>query len=231
MIQYQKLTDNAYGYRDDRYPLRWLDAFGSVQKALIDNTWRAGDWTVTATGTSPITASVVADAVALITTANTDFAGDNIQFAGSQFKLEAGKPAYFGARLTISDATQSDMLVGLCGVDTTLTAASSAHALAVSAGGVFFSKIDGVTSGYFKTYAVGTETNSAAAFTLDTDPHTYEFFYDGTGEVQAYVDGVQVAAFSSVTAEVLTPSLCFRAGEAAIKTCTVHWVRAIQARA
>jgi hypothetical protein len=65
MIQFQKLTDNAYGYRDDRFPLRWLDAFGSVQKAIVDNTWRAGDWTVTATGTSPIAASVVADAVAL----------------------------------------------------------------------------------------------------------------------------------------------------------------------
>lgn len=231
MIQFQKLTDNAYGYRDDRYPLRWLDAFGSVQKAIVDSTWRAGDWTVTATGTSPITASVVADAVALITTPATDFAGDEIQFAGSQFKLEAGKPAYFGARVAVSDATQSDLLLGLCGIDTTLTAASSAHAVNVGASGVFFSKIDGVTAGYFKTYATATETNSAAAFTLDTDPHTYEFFYDGAGGVQAYVDGVQVAAFSSIPSAVLTPSLAFRAGEAVAKTCTIHWIRAIQARA
>jgi hypothetical protein len=230
MIQYQKLTDNAYGYRDDRYPTRWLDAFGSVQKALIDQTWRAGDWTVTATGTSPITASLVADAVALITTAATDFAGDNIQFTGSQFKLETGKPAYFGAKITVSDATQSDLLVGLCGVDTTLTAASATHAIDVGASGVFFSKLDGVTAGYFKTYATSTETNSAAAFTLDTDAHIYEFLYDGAGGVQAYVDGVQVAAFSSIPSAVLTPSLNFRAGEAVAKTCTVHWVRAIQAR-
>ncbi len=231
MIQLQKLTDNAYGYRDDRYPVRWLDAFGSVQKALIDQTWRAGDWTVTATGTSPITASVVADAVALITTPATDFAGDEIQFAGTQFKLETGKPCYFGARVAISDATQSDFLVGLCGIDTTLTAASATHAIAVGASGVFFSKIDAVTAGYFKTYSTATETNSAAAFTMDTDPHTYEFFWDGAGAVSAYVDNVQVAAFSSVPSAVLTPSLAFRAGEAAAKTCTVHWIRAIQARA
>jgi len=230
MIQQQKLTENAVAFRDDRYPYRFVDAFGSVQKALIDQTWRAGDWTVTSTGTSPITASLVADAVAMITTAATDFAGDNIQFTGSQFKLETGKPAYFGARVSVSDATQSDLLVGLCGVDTALTAASATHAVAVSAGGVFFSKIDGVTAGYFKTYSTGTETNSAAAFTLDTDPHVYEFFWDGVSAVVAFVDGVQVAAFSSVTSEVLTPSISFRAGEAAIKTCTVHWVRAIQAR-
>lgn len=231
MIQYQKLTDNAYGYRDDRYPLRWLDAFGSVQKALVDNTWRAADWTVTPTGTSPITASAVPDAVALITTAATDFAGDEIQFAGTQFKLELGKPAYFGARLAVSDATQSDLLVGLCGIDTTLTAASSAHAINVGASGVFFSKLDAVTAVNFKTYATATETNSAAAITLDTDPHTYEFFWDGAGAITAYVDNVQVAAFSSYPTAVLTPSLAFRAGEAVAKTCTVHWIRAIQARA
>lgn len=228
-VALHRITDNCYGFKDDTQETRWLDAFGSVQKALIDNTWRAGDWTVTATGTSPITASVVADAVALITTGATEYDGDNIQFAGSQFKLEDGKPAYFGAKLTVSDATQSDLLVGLCGVDTTLTAASSSHAIAVGAGGVFFSKLDGVTSGYFKTYETATEVNSASAFTLDTDPHIYEFYFDGT-DLSAYVDGVQVAGFTDYPTEVLTPSLAFRAGAAAAKTCTVHWIRAIQAR-
>lgn len=229
MITLQKLTDNTYGYKDDRYPVRWLDAFGTVQKALVDSTWRAGDWTVTATGTSPITASVLPDAVALVTTGGTEYDGDNIQFTGSQFALAAGKPAYFGAKLSISDATETDLLFGLCGVDTTLTAASSAHAINVGASGVFFSKLDGVTAGYFKTYATATETNSAAAFTLDTDVHTYEFFWDGV-ELVAYVDAVQVAAFTSVPTAVLTPSLAFRAGAAAAKTCTIHWIRAIQAR-
>lgn len=229
MITLQRLTDNAYGYKDDRYPARWVDAFGTVKKALIDNTWRAGDWTVTATGTSPITASLLPDAVALITTPATDFAGDNIQFAGTQFKLEAGKPCYFGAKVSVSDATQSDLLVGLCGVDTALTAASVTHAIDVGASGVFFSKLDAVTQVYAKTYATATETNSAAAITLDTDAHTYEFFWDGA-DLGAYVDGAQVACFTSVPSAVLTPSLNFRAGAAAITTCTIHWIRAIQAR-
>lgn len=230
MITLQRITDNAYGFKDDRYPVRYLDAWGLVQKALVDSVWDAGLWTVTATGTSPITASVLADAVALVTTENVEYAGDNIQFAGSQFKLEAGKPAYFGAKLTISDATQTDLLFGLCGIDTTLTNASASHAIAVGASGVFFSKLDGVTAGYFKTYSTATETNSAAAFTLDTDPHTYEFYWDGVAAVIAYVDGVEVASFSSVPSAVLTPSLNFRAGEAGAKTCTIHWIRAIQAR-
>jgi len=229
MVQPYKITDKAYGYKDDAYPARWIDAFGSVQKALIDSVWRAGDWTVTATGTSPITASVLPDAVALITTAATDFAGDNIQFIGTQFKLEAGKPCYFGAKLTISDATQSDLLVGLCGSDTSLTAVDTTHAIGVSASGIFFSKLDGVTAGYFKTYATGTETNSAAAFTADTSAHVYEMYYDGSTLI-GYVDGVNVGCFTSLPTAVLTPSLSFRAGEGVAKTCTIHWMRAIQAR-
>lgn len=229
MIVNHKLTDNALAFKDDRYNARFLDAFGSVQKALIDSTWRAGDWTVTATGTSPITASVLPDAVALITTPATDFAGDEIQFAGTQFKLESGKPCYFGAKVTVSDATQSDLLVGLCGIDTTLTAASSTHAINVGASGVFFSKIDGVTAGYFKTYATATETNTATAFTLDTSAHVYEFYWDGV-TLKGFVDDVQIGCFTSVPTAVLTPSLAFRAGEAGAKTCTIHWIRAIQAR-
>jgi len=223
-------SENVSGIADNSVPNRWHDAWGDCNAALMDTVYRAGDFTVTATGTSPITASVVPGAFALITTAATEYAGDNVQYAGSQFKLESGKPCYFGAKLTVSDATQSDLLVGLCGVDTTLTAASAAHAIAVSAGGVFFSKLDAVTAGYFKTYSTGTEANSAAAFTLDTSAHIYEFFYDGS-ELTGYVDGVKIATFkASITSEVLTPSICFRAGEGVAKTCTVHWIRAIQAR-
>jgi len=227
MISLQRLTDDAYGFKDEKYPDRWLDAFGLATKNLVDKEWRAGDFTVTATGTSPITASVVSGAVALITTENVDFAGDNIQALGTQFKLEAGKPCYFGAKLTVSDATQTDLLVGLCGTDTTLTAASSTHAIAVGASGVFFSKLDGVTTGYFKTISTATETNSLQAFTLDTDPHTYEFYFDGVN-LTAYVDGVKIGGFIDYPTAFLTPSLAFRAGEAGAKTCTLHWMRAIK---
>lgn len=229
MITLQKLTENAVGFKDDRYPCRFVDAFGSVQKAIVDDTWRAADFTVTATGTSPITASVLADAVALITTGANEYDGDNVQLIGSQFKLEAGKPCYFGAKLSVSEATQSDLLVGLCGVDTTLINASGSHAINVGASGVFFSKLDAVTAINFKTVSTATETNSAAAGVLDTAAHVYEFFFDGV-DLAAFFDGVQVAGFTSYPAEVLTPSLCFRAGSAGAKTCTIHWIRAIQAR-
>ena len=228
-ISISKLSENAIGVVDSRAPIRWKDAWGSVDKAVI-SFYEAANWTVTATGTSPVANSLVPDAIFLVTTGSTEFDGDNMQRLGSRFKLEAGKPVYFGAKLTVSDATQSDLLVGLCGVDTTLTAASSSHAIAVSAGGAFFSKLDGVTSGYFKTYTTGTEANSAVAFTLDTSAHWYEFYWDGY-KLYGYFDGSLIATFGSgVTTDVLTPSICFRTGAAAAKTCTVHEMVAIAVR-
>ncbi len=227
-IQTNKITDGVNVIVDPRYQFRWLDAHGDVNKTLIDTVWRAADFTVTATGTSPITASVLPGAVALITTAATDFAGDNVQAIGSQFKIQSGKPLYFGAKVTVSDATQSDLVVGLFGVDTTLTAASATHALDVGAGGIGFTKLDAVTQVNFKTFTTATEKNTASANTLDTDAHVYEFYWDGS-VMHGYVDGALVANFTSnVTTEVLTPSVAFRAGEAGVKTCTIHWVRAIQ---
>lgn len=218
-------SDNAVAMVDTRYPgIRWLDAWGNVDKCIVD-TYRAADWTVTATGTAPVAASLVPDAKILISTqASTDFSGDNMQILGSRFKLEAGKPLYFGAKLTCSQATQSDLVVGLCGVDTALTAASSAHALDIGAGGAFFSKLDASTAINFKTYTTGTEANTAAVGTLDTSAHWYEMAWDGY-TLSGYFDGVKVASFGSgVTTEVLTPSICFRKGDTAagVYTCTIH---------
>lgn len=217
-------SDNAVGIIDSRYPHRIFDAWGAVDKDIV-NTYRAADWTVTATGTAPVAASLLPDAKILISTqASTEYSGDNMQILGSRFKLESGKPLYFGAKVTASEATQSDFLIGLCGVDTTLTNASSSHALAVGAGGAFFSKLDAATQVYFKTYTTATEANSAAASTMDTSAHWYEMVWDGY-TLTGYVDAVKVGCFGSgVTTEVLTPSICFRKGDTAagVYTLTVH---------
>jgi hypothetical protein len=223
-------SDNVYGIVDSRYPYRLIDAFGDINKSYLDESWRPADFTVTATGTSPITQSVLAGAVALITTGGTEYNGDNIQEIGTKFALAAGKALYFGAKCTLSDATQSDFVIGLAGTDTTLTAASSAHAINVGAGFVGFTKLDGVTQGYFKTISTATEANSAAALTMDTSAHIYEFYWDGY-ILRGYIDGVLVATFASgVTTEVLTPSIAVRTGETAAKTLTLHWLKCFQAR-
>jgi len=221
---------NSFAVVDNRYTHRWYDAWGDVDKVVCDNEWNVDNFTVTATATSPITASILPSAVALITTAAADFAGDNIQATGSRFKFTAGQPCYFGAKITISDATQSGLVVGLWGVDTTLMAASSTHALAITAGGIGFTKLDAVTAMHFKSYRTTVEANTAAAQTMDVAAHVYEIYYDGT-KVMGYIDNELIATFTETLPNaVMTPSIEFRAGEAGAKTCTIHWMRAFQIR-
>lgn len=215
---------------DSRYPHRWYDAWGEVEK-FVSREFTADDWTATATNTSTFDKGVLRGIFGLITTENIDFAGINAQLNGTKFSIAAGKPLYFGAKLEVDDDDEIDVLVGLCGTDTTLMSASSSHAIAVSAGGIFFSKLDHVTGINFKTYTTGTEVNTAAVGTISkTAAQVYEFYWDGVSTLTAWLDGVVVAKFTSgITTEVLTPSICVRAGEAGVKTCKVHWIRAIQA--
>lgn len=232
MISFSKIggSDNVSGYVDSAFPHRIYDAWGDVDKAKVDDVWKADEWTVTPTGTSPVAASLVPEAVALITTGATDYNGDNLQLVGTRYKLEAGKPVYFGAKLTLNEATTSDLVVGLFGIDTTLTAASTAHALDVGASGVGFTKLSAVTECLFKTFTTATEKNSASALTMNTSAHVYELYYDGE-VLKGYVDGELVATFTAdLPTAVLTPSIAFRTGSAAAKTCTIHWVRCFGVR-
>lgn len=223
-------SDNVSGYVDSKYPWRVYDAWGDVDKAKVDDVWKADEWTITATGTSPVAASLLPGAVALITSGTSDFDGDELQLVGTRYKLEAGKPVYFGAKLTINEAKQSDLVVGLFGIDSTLTAASGTHAIAVGASGVGFTKLDAVTAAYFKTISTATEGNSAAALTMDVATHIYEIVWNGES-LKGYVDGELVATFTDdIPTAVLTPSIAFRTGSDAAKTCTIHWVRAFGVR-
>lgn len=228
-------SQNAQGLFDGRAAYRPLDMWGDVQKFIIDGvkakddtTAIPQDWVVTQTGTSPLTWSVLQGSALLFTTGGTEYNGINAQVNGSIFQLNSGKPVYFGIKCTLSEATQTDFLVGLCGVDTTLTAASSAHALAVSAGGVFFSKLDGVTQTTMQSWATSTVTNTANVATMDTAAHIYELYWDGTS-LFGYLDGTLVATYTSgLPTVVLTPSVAVRAGDGNARTLTVNWLRAFQ---
>ena len=231
-------SENAYGIRDTRFAHRWLDLWGDVQKYMAigpvskdDTTGVPVDFTTTQTGTSPLSISATPGEILLVTTAATEYAGVNAQLAGTQFELATAKPAYFGIRCSVSDATQSDFLVGLCGIDTTLTNASTSHAFALGAGGVFFGKLDGSTALAAKAWATTTETGTAAlASAMDTAAHTYELVWDGY-KLDFYFDGTLVATMTSGLPTVpLTPSFVFRAGEAVAKTMRINWLRAFQVR-
>jgi len=224
---------------DDTYSFRWHDAWGSVSKYKsgvnfpIDDTTGypvEGVLTVVSAGTgdSIISPDVTGNNWAKITNAANEYDGVNYQINGEAFLLATNKPFYFGARLSISDATQSDLLIGLAETDTTLMAVDTAHAIAVGGDGLFFSKLDGVTSTIANVYDGGAAVASVACGTMDTDKHTYEIYFDGQF-VNFYIDGVlQTKTADSLPNAAMTPSINFRAGAAAAKTCTIEWMRCIQ---
>lgn len=208
---------------------RWFDAFGpTVTKVVEDFAYTPfsaantiAGWTTTLVNLS--TAALKAGAtggVLLLTTAGAEDDGVNTQTQGEAF-LFSGTRIYFGARLKISEATQSDFLVGL--------AITTTDALGGVTDGVYFRKVDGATAVNAVLETGSTETATAAS-TCDTSFHTYEFYFDGTN-VDFWVDGTIIsrpATTNLPTAEYLSPVIHFLTGDNAAITCEVDWIRAIQ---
>jgi len=213
---------------------RWLDAVGpNVCKFMDDfvatpfaSADTPANWTVTLVETGGAESTVaLADGVGgllLITTDAFDNDGVNMQVTKEAFKLASGKPCYFGTRLKISEATQSDFLVGLCITDTDLLGAMT--------DGVYFRKVDGSTSVNFVLEKNSTETTGAVHTAVADTYVILEFYFDGTN-VDAYVDGAlqtRLAMTNLPDDEELTPSIHFLTGAAAAITMTVDWIRVLQ---
>lgn len=234
-IDLYKQVGNSIILKSPEKDYRPLAAFGDdvVQYSLnagfpVDDT--TGDplgWTSTVveagTGTQIFANAVTGGGdIALITTAANEYDGGNYQLNGEAFDITSGKELYFGAKIKVSDATQSDLFIGLAETDTTLMNTSTSHAIALGGDGLFFSKLDGVTAINAKSYVDGSETNTAAVSTaLDTSYHWYEIVYNGT-DVKFYFDGSLVSTFTADFPDgEITPSINFRAGAAAAKTLTI----------
>lgn len=239
-----KTVNSALVTYDNDYRNRWLDAVGGgvvkyAMQAGIPTDDTTGDptqftMTVTEAGTGSTTAvnSTTAGEQLLITTADNEYDGINLQLKGEKYKVVASKPFYFGCKFKVSDATQSDIFIGLAETDTTLMATSSAHAIALGGDGLFFSKLDASTTLAAKAYLDGSETASADYETALADGTyvTVEIYYDG-GIVYYYIDDNLVGiATASLPDGDMTPSINFRAGAVAAKTLHIAEMRCIQCR-
>jgi hypothetical protein len=220
---------------------RWYDIYNGVKFDLgtgfptDDTTGDPSQFTMTVTeaGTGNTTAVNAASSGSsmLITTAANEYDGINLQLKGESFKLTSSKPLYFGCKFKVSDATQSDIFIGLAETDTTLMATSSAHAIALGGDGAFFSKLDASTTIAGKMYLNGSQTataNYATALVADTFM-TVEIYWDGS-TMYYYVDGTLIQQISGSLGDgEMTPSVNFRAGAAAAKTMDIAWLRCFQA--
>ena len=234
--------NNATVIENDTLPTRWLDIFGECQKFDLGNGFPTDDTTgdptsfvstVTevGTGTTTVVNSATAGEAMLITTAANEYDGTNLQLKGEAFKIEAAKPMYFGCKIKVSDATETDLLVCLAETDTALLNTATSHGTDYGTTDLIgFLKLDGTTTVSTQTVLDGTVTGSADYSTaLGLVFVTLEMFWDGT-TLSYYIDGNKITCVSaSLPDGDLTPTINFRAGSAGAKTCEIAWWRTFRA--
>ena len=194
----------------------------------------AGDWTVTRVGTTP-TEALEADApfgALLLTMAATDNSADQLQLTTENFTMTAGKKAWFKTRFKVSDATQSDFLLGLAVLDSTLISAGSGLGDDVT-DGIFFYKDDGGTSIKFSCQKNATtgQSSPVTVGTCTTDYIVLGWEYDGARTIRIFKDDVQVGTLdlTATTSTYLpdtpiTVSIAMMNGEAVAKTMSIDYV-------
>ena len=193
-------------------------------------TYNSGDWTITTTedGTGSATEAMTSGAGGqfLITNAAGDNDADFFNLKGESFKLSSSKRAYFSARFKVSDATQSDFVMGLQITDTSPLAVSD---------GVFFIKDDGDTNLDFIVEKDSTATDTTAIHTMADDTFvTVAWYIDPISSLVYYsvnnAEPVGVVNTNLPDDEELTVSFGIQNGAAAAKTMTIDYITVIVER-
>jgi len=230
---------NCAVLRDDVNTWRWYDAFGpNVVKYIAnmaatptdDTTGMPTEFTYTLVNASTFAITDVAGGAWLLTAAGADNdgvklqLGDELAGAGENVSFATDYPTYFGVKLQLNDATQSDFLAGFCVTDTTC--------LDGVADGLYFRKVDASTSVYIVLEQDSVESATAVATAADATDLHLEFFYWGHN-VYAYANGVLQATIADTDVnfcndELLRLTFEYLTGEAVANTCTVKELRFIQ---
>ena len=194
---------------------------------LFAGDYSASDWVVTETDAGA-TQAIAADEVngALLLT-NTAADNDIVQLQSAEewTKLSAGKRLWFETKLKVSDATQSDIFVGLATTDTTIIAGTTDS--------VGFRKADGSAAVEALTEDNTSETTTASVATLANSTYvTLGFYWDGVSKVRFYVDRSLVATHTSNIEQTnkLALTLTLQNGEAVAKTMTIDYLYVAQER-
>jgi hypothetical protein len=194
----------------------------------------SSEWTITTTEAGAGSASeALANAdggVLLVTNAAGDNDADFFNKVGESFLMQAGKPAFFKARLKVSDAVESDFVIGLQITDTTPLAVSD---------GIYFRKDDGDALLDFVVIKDSTDTSATGIITVVNDTYlTVAFYYDGVDKIDYYAgtdsNNPSWLGRSAVTNlpddEELTISFGIQNGEAVAKTMSIDYIFASKER-
>ena len=184
----------------------------------------AADWVVTETQAGATQGLTAGDGglLALVNSAADDDL-NSIQKTPAAFAFNAAKRAWFSTRFKVSDATQSDVQVGIVIVDTTPLDATD---------GIYFQKDDGSTNLdlYVRKNATTGSNKKSAIATMANDTFiTAQWYYDGNGRVWYGVNGVLVGSMDASStylpdATNLTVSISVQNGDGNARTLTVDYV-------
>lgn len=186
----------------------------------------AAVYTITETGAGGTTAATDGHGgLLLLTCDSADNDNQFVQTVEESFRWASTRKLWFEGRFQTSDATQSDIIMGLVITDTSPLDATD---------GIFFLKADGSTTVNLIIRKDSSDTTIAAATLANTTNIKLGFTYNGRGLWEVWRDGVVVGS-STVTSTAPDDedlSVCFgiQNGEAVAKTMTVDYVLAVSER-
>lgn len=190
----------------------WFDDFDA---------YVAGNWTVTETQAGATQGIVDGDGgiLALVNTATEDDL-NQIQWAKETFRLAANKKTWIKARFKVSNATQSDVLIGLYITDTDPVATKPTD-------GFYFQKLDESTSLTFQCGINSTYTQTTVGTMADDTYVEVAAYYNGVDKIDLFWNGTRVASSVSTnlcTDEDLAVAIALQAGSANARTLSVDYL-------
>lgn len=199
----------------------------------------ATSWVITETGSGTRAISQAKGGILVMTNAAADNDVNSLQLrdvasgqVSEHWKFVLAKSLYFGVRFKVSDATQSDFVIGLH-----ITATTPINSAPTD--GIWFRKDDGDKLIDFlgtknSTSSTSTGVQGAQGYMVDDTYTILEFYYDGvTSLISAYQDGVAFASIpltNVVDDEELAVSFAHQNGEAVAKLMSIDWIRVVQER-
>lgn len=216
------VSENTLGQMGQLDPSKFHSYFNDF------DTYLASDWTITNVGTTPSQALTAGDGgLLLLTEAATDDSSTFMQLKVASFLPAAGKKMFFKIRCQLSDATQSDMIFGLCGTDTSPLDDTD---------GIFFQKDDGDThlDVYVKKDSTTGQNVALDIAEVTTAMTSYGFYFDGSDTVAFFINDVLIKKLDASAAYLPDANLAVlfgvQNGEAVAKTLTVDYIFAAKER-
>ncbi len=203
----------------------------------------ATDWVITETGSGTRAISQQKNGLLVVTNAAADNDVNSLQLrdvasgqVAEHWKWIAGKRMWFETRFKVSDATQSDLVIGLHITATTPVASAPTD-------GFYFRKDDGDRLLDFvvvkdSTASTLTGVLGQHGYLTDDTFTTLAFYYDGVsvangGKIIAFQDGIPIGSLPLTNVcdnEELTVSFAHQNGEAVAKILTMDYIKVWQVR-